>query len=192
MSALLEVDGLRMHFFTKAGVVKAVDDVSFRVERGRILGLVGESGSGKSMTGYSIMGLVDAPGRIVQGRISLDGRNLAGLDEAQWRALRGNRIAMIFQDPMMTLNPVLRIDTQMIEAVLAHENVGKAVARERARNALARVGIGLAQRGKRVAETLLVFIRLGQRKPHRDTVMLARPGIGQGCLDLARVVGLQR
>jgi len=139
--ALLEVDGLRMHFFTKAGVVKAVDDVSLRVERGRVLGLVGESGSGKSMTGYSIMGLVDAPGRIVGGRISLNGRDLATLDEAGWRKLRGNRVAMIFQDPMMTLNPVLRIDTQMVEAVLAHHAVSRESALQRSREALSRVGI---------------------------------------------------
>ncbi|MGE5617266.1 MAG: ABC transporter ATP-binding protein [Bacillota bacterium] len=138
---LLEVEGLRMHFFTKAGVVKAVDDVSFRVERGRILGIVGESGSGKSMTGYSILGLVDAPGRIVGGRIMLNGQDLALLDETAWRRLRGNRIAMIFQDPMMTLNPVLRIDTQMIEAVRAHHEVSREAALERARAALVRVGI---------------------------------------------------
>ncbi|HUL56324.1 MAG TPA: ATP-binding cassette domain-containing protein, partial [Usitatibacter sp.] len=81
-AALLEVSGLRMHFFTKAGVVKAVDDVSFSVDRGRILGIVGESGSGKSMTGYSIMGLVDPPGRIVAGRIALGGAELTGMGEA--------------------------------------------------------------------------------------------------------------
>jgi peptide/nickel transport system ATP-binding protein len=138
---LLEVDGLRMHFFTKAGVVKAVDDVSLTVDRGRILGLVGESGSGKSMTGYSIMGLVDAPGRIVGGSIRLNGTELTGLDDAAWRRLRGNRVAMIFQDPMMTLNPVLRIDTQMIEAVLAHHRISRESARERCREALGRVGI---------------------------------------------------
>jgi peptide/nickel transport system ATP-binding protein len=138
---LLEVEALRMHFFTKAGVVKAVDDVSFRVERGRILGLVGESGSGKSMTGYSIMGLVDAPGRIVGGRILLDGVDLATLDEPAWRRLRGNRVAMIFQDPMMTLNPVLRIDTQMVEAVLAHHDIPRDAALQRCREALTRVGI---------------------------------------------------
>jgi peptide/nickel transport system ATP-binding protein len=138
---LLEVDGLRMHFFTKAGVVKAVDDVSFRVERGRIMGLVGESGSGKSMTGYSILGLVDPPGRIVAGRISLNGVDLAGLDDAAWRKLRGNRVAMIFQDPMMTLNPVLRIDTQMVEAVRAHHAVSHEAALERCREALGQVGI---------------------------------------------------
>jgi peptide/nickel transport system ATP-binding protein len=140
-ASLLEVDGLRMHFFTKAGVVKAVDDVSFRVERGRILGLVGESGSGKSMTGYSIMGLVDAPGRIVSGRIALNGVDLATLDERAWRKLRGNRVSMIFQDPMMTLNPVLRIDTQMVEAVRAHHAVSRASALERCREALGQVGI---------------------------------------------------
>ena len=138
---LLRVENLRMHFFTKAGVVKAVDDVSLEVGRGRVLGLVGESGSGKSMTGYSIMGLVDAPGRIVGGRILLDGRDLASLDAPAWRRIRGNRVAMIFQDPMMTLNPVLRIDTQMVEAVRAHHEVSVESALARCREALARVGI---------------------------------------------------
>jgi peptide/nickel transport system ATP-binding protein len=138
---LLQVDGLRMHFFTKAGVVKAVDDVSFRVGRGEILGLVGESGSGKSMTGYSILGLVDPPGRIVEGRIVFDGTDLTRLDAAAWRRIRGNRIAMIFQDPMMTLNPVLRIDTQIVEAVLAHADVSRESALARAREALVKVGI---------------------------------------------------
>jgi peptide/nickel transport system ATP-binding protein len=138
---LLSVEGLRMHFFTKAGVVKAVDDVSFSVARGRILGLVGESGSGKSMTGYSILGLVDAPGRLVGGRIVFDGQDLTRLDAAAWRRLRGNRIAMIFQDPMMTLNPVLRIDTQIVETIRAHADVSRESALQRAREALARVGI---------------------------------------------------
>ncbi len=138
---LLEVEGLRMHFFTKAGVVKAVDDVSLRVERGRILGLVGESGSGKSMTGYSILGLVDAPGRIVSGRIALNGIDLTRLGEPALRRLRGNRIAMIFQDPMMTLNPVLRIDTQMVEAVRAHHSVSVESALARCREVLVQVGI---------------------------------------------------
>jgi len=141
MSTVLRVDNLRTHFFTKAGVVKAVDDVSFAIERGKILGLVGESGSGKSMTGYSIMGLIDAPGRIVEGRIELNGQDITALSPDQWRKLRGNRVAMIFQDPMMTLNPVLRIDTQMIEAVLAHHDIGKAAARDRCRAALVQVGI---------------------------------------------------
>jgi peptide/nickel transport system ATP-binding protein len=138
---VLEIEGLRMHFFTKAGVVKAVDDVSFSVGKGRILGLVGESGSGKSMTGYSVMGLVDSPGRIVSGSIRLNGMELTRMDEPGWRKLRGNRVAMIFQDPMMTLNPVLRIDTQMAEAVLAHHDVSRAEALRRCRDALGRVGI---------------------------------------------------
>ncbi|MEO8676463.1 MAG: ABC transporter ATP-binding protein [Casimicrobiaceae bacterium] len=142
MSApLLQVEGLKTHFFAKAGVVKAVDDVSFTVVRGEVLGLVGESGSGKSMTGYSIMGLVDPPGRIVAGDLHLEGRDLRMMSEEGLRQLRGNRVAMIFQDPMMTLNPVLRIDAQMIEAILAHRSVGRAAAREEARAALAKVGI---------------------------------------------------
>jgi len=137
----LVVRDLKTHFFTKAGVVKAVDDVSFEVGRGEIMGLVGESGSGKTVTGFSILDLVDPPGRVVEGRILFNGVDLVGLDEEAMRRLRGNRIAMIFQDPMMTLNPVLRVDTQMIEAVLAHDDVDKRTARERARDALGRVGI---------------------------------------------------
>ncbi len=137
----LVVEDLKTWFHTKAGVVKAVDGVSFAVEPGKVMGLVGESGSGKSVTGFSIMGLVDPPGRIVGGRILFGGRDIAAMSEDELRAIRGKRIAMIFQDPMMTLNPVLRIDTQMIEAVLAHENVGRAEARRRARDALGQVGI---------------------------------------------------
>jgi len=139
--ALLSVERLRTYFFTKAGVCKAVDDVSFTVGAGEVLGLVGESGSGKSMTGYSIMGLVDPPGRVVGGRILLGGRDLAALPAEEMRQLRGNRIAMIFQDPMMTLNPVLRVDTQMIETILAHEKIPRAAALDRARGALVKVGI---------------------------------------------------
>ena len=138
---VLTVEGLRTHFFTKAGVVKAVDDVSFTVARGEVLGLVGESGSGKSMTGYSLMGLIDPPGRIVAGNIVLDGIDLRTLSPEGLRHMRGNRMAMIFQDPMMTLNPVLRIDVQMIEAILAHDDVSHAAARERARETLVKVGI---------------------------------------------------
>jgi peptide/nickel transport system ATP-binding protein len=141
MSELLEVDGLRTHFFTRAGVVKAVDDVSFTVRKGEVVGLVGESGSGKSMTGYSIMGLIDPPGRIVGGAIRLNGRDLRALSAEDMRQLRGNRIAMIFQDPMMTLNPVLSIAAQMVETILAHENVSRDAALGRSREALVKVGI---------------------------------------------------
>jgi peptide/nickel transport system ATP-binding protein len=141
MSAVLEVIDLSTHFFTRAGVVKAVEGVGFTLNAGEILGLVGESGSGKSMTGYSIMGLIDAPGRVVAGSIKLKGEDLTGYDEARWQKVRGNRIAMIFQDPMMTLNPVLRIDTQMIEAVLAHHDLSRDEALARSREALVKVGI---------------------------------------------------
>jgi peptide/nickel transport system ATP-binding protein len=141
LAPTLVVEDLRTHFFTRAGVVKAVDGVSFSVGRGRILGLVGESGSGKSITGFSIIGLVDPPGRIVSGRILLGGQDLRALDENGWRQVRGNRVAMIFQDPMMTLNPVLRVDTQMSEAIHAHGRVSRAAARDAARAALATVGI---------------------------------------------------
>jgi peptide/nickel transport system ATP-binding protein len=142
MSAtLLEVEGLCTHFETAQGVIRAVDDVSFTVAAGEVLGLVGESGSGKSMTGYSIMRLVDPPGRVVAGAIRFGGRDLAALTEGEMRALRGTRLAMIFQDPMATLNPVLRIDTQLIEAVRAHRRVSRRESRALAREALVRVGI---------------------------------------------------
>ncbi|GGB43517.1 peptide ABC transporter ATP-binding protein [Roseibium aquae] len=141
MTATLEVDGLCTHFFTHAGIVKAVDGVSFSVGKGEIMGLVGESGSGKSITGFSILGLIDPPGRIVSGAIRFQGENIANALDQRLQKLRGNRIAMIFQDPMMTLNPVLRIDTQMIEAILAHEKVDRRTAWERSREALGLVGI---------------------------------------------------
>ncbi|QRG06237.1 ABC transporter ATP-binding protein [Xanthobacter dioxanivorans] len=137
----LEVQDLSTHFDTRAGTVRAVDGVSFAVRRGQVLGLVGESGSGKSVTGFSILGLVDPPGRIAKGRILFGGRDLTKLSEPELRRLRGNRIAMIFQDPMMTLNPVLRIDTQMMEAVFAHAKVSRREAFVRSRDALGMVGI---------------------------------------------------
>lgn len=141
MTAVLEVSGLKTHFFTHAGVVKAVDGVDFTVSKGEVMGLVGESGSGKSITGFSILGLIDQPGRIVEGAIRFNGDNIANAPEERLKSIRGNRISMIFQDPMMTLNPVLRIDTQMMEAILAHESVPKREAWERCRDALGLVGI---------------------------------------------------
>ena len=138
---VLQVQGLSTHFDTRQGTVRAVQDVSFTVGRGQVLGLVGESGSGKSITGLSIMGLVDPPGRQVGGRILLDGQDLSGCSAEDWRSVRGRRIAMIFQDPMATLNPVLRVDTQMIEAILAHADVSRSAARARCREALVQVGI---------------------------------------------------
>jgi peptide/nickel transport system ATP-binding protein len=138
---LLEVRDLATEFATREGTLRAVDGVSFTLERGQILGLVGESGSGKSVTGFSILGLIDPPGRVVAGSVRFDGQELVGRTERELRSLRGRRIAMIFQDPMMTLNPVLSVETQMIETVLAHERVTRAAARARAVAALAQVGI---------------------------------------------------
>jgi len=137
----LKIEDLKTYFFTKEGAVKAVDGISFDVRKGEIVGLVGESGSGKSVTGFSIMGLIDPPGRIAGGRIIFNGTDLTKLSEAQMRDIRGRKIALIFQDPMMTLNPVLRIDTQMIEAIRAHEKISHKEARQRARDALGQVGI---------------------------------------------------
>ncbi len=145
-SLLLEINSLQTWFDTRAGTVKAVDGVDLTLARGEILGLVGESGSGKSVMGYSIMRLIDLPGRIVGGSIKFYGEgtqneDLVNATSDRMRRLRGSHIAMIFQDPMMSLNPVLRIDTQMIEAIQAHAKVSNKVARDRARDMLGKVGI---------------------------------------------------
>ena len=145
----LQVENLQTHFFTRDGVIKAVNGVSFSVEAGKVLGIVGESGSGKSVTAFSIIDLVDPPGRVVGGRILFHGQDLVGLPSEQMRDIRGKRIAMIFQDPMMTLNPVLRIDTQMIETIRAHEKVDEATARVRCVEALRMVGIASAEQRMR-------------------------------------------
>jgi oligopeptide/dipeptide ABC transporter ATP-binding protein len=137
----LQVRNLVTRFHTRAGVLPVVNSVSFSVGRGKVLGIVGESGSGKSVTGFSIMGLVDPPGRVESGEVLFKGRDLVQMSAPQRRALRGNRIAMIFQDPMATLNPVLRIDTQMMEAVHAHQNLSSAAARQLSADTLALMGI---------------------------------------------------
>ncbi len=138
---LLEVRNLCTRFTSRGRELRAVEDVSFTLSRGETLGLVGESGSGKSVTGFSIMGLIDPPGRITGGQVFYRGRDLAAMSRREMRKIQGNKIAMIFQDPMMTLNPVLRIGTQMAEAILAHERVDATTARQRSRDALAATGI---------------------------------------------------
>ena len=141
----LELRDLQTRFHTRDGVLPVVDGVSFTLARGKVLGLVGESGSGKSVTGFSIMGLVDPPGRVEGGQVLFQGRDLLQLSNAERRALRGDRIAMIFQDPMATLNPVLRVDTQMIETVQAHRSVSTAAARQQAADTLALMGLSNAE-----------------------------------------------
>ena len=138
---LLEVNNLKTSFFVREGVIPAVDDVSFRVERGRVLGVVGESGCGKSVTALSLMRLVSFPGRIVGGEALYDGRDLFRLPEWEMRRVRGNSISMIFQEPMTSLNPVFSIGNQIMESVIFHERVSKAEARSRAIDMLRLVGI---------------------------------------------------
>src|SRR6478672_11236336 len=125
MTDVLEVRNLKTYFFTEQGVVKAVDDVSFSVPKGKTLGLVGESGCGKSVTAMSITRLVSPPGRVVGGQVLLSGRDLVPLTDQQMRQVRGAQISMIFQEPMTALNPVLEVGFQIAEAVIAHENIGR-------------------------------------------------------------------
>jgi len=144
---LLTVSDLRTQFHTRNGVYRAVDGVSFTVARGETLGIVGESGSGKSVTCYSIMGLVpQPPGRIESGTAVFDGIDLLHGTPAQARAIRGKRIAMIFQDPMTSLNPYLRISDQLIEPLLIHEKISRKEARRRGLEMLEAVGINDATR----------------------------------------------
>lgn len=130
--ALLEVKDLHTSFFTDAGEVKAVDGVSFSLEHGKVLGIVGESGSGKSVTAYSIMQILASTGKIVSGSIKLDGQELVGAGEKVMRTIRGNKISIIFQDPMTCLNPTYTIGHQLMEAILLHTKRNKKQAAERA------------------------------------------------------------
>jgi oligopeptide/dipeptide ABC transporter ATP-binding protein len=138
---LLEVKGLKVRFVTEDGIVRAVDGVDFELDRGRVLGIVGESGSGKSVTAMTILGLTREKNTSFEGEVIYKGRDLLGLSEAQLRDVRGSEIAMIFQDPMTSLNPVYRVGDQIVEAILTHEDVTKATARRRAVELLGAVGI---------------------------------------------------
>jgi oligopeptide/dipeptide ABC transporter ATP-binding protein len=140
--AVLEVDNLKTHFFTREGVVQAVDGVSFQVDRGRTLGIVGESGCGKSVTALSIMGLIPKPpAKIVEGSVLFDGVDLTTLSERQLEDVRGRQVAMIFQDPMTSLNPTFKIGTQITETLQRHFDTPKDAARKRAVELLEEVGI---------------------------------------------------
>lgn len=142
MPKLLEVNNLATHFFTQAGVVKAVDGISYNIDEGETLGIVGESGCGKSVGALSIMQLVpNPPGRIVNGEIIFEGEDLLKINAAKMRNIRGNRIAMVFQEPMTSLNPVLTIGRQLTETLELHQQMNRIEAKEKAGELLTRVGI---------------------------------------------------
>ncbi len=147
--SVLEVRNLKTYFFTDAGIVKAVDDVSFTVEKGKTLGLVGESGCGKSVTAMSIARLIGHPGKIVGGQVLLNGRDLVSLSDPEMRHVRGAQVSMIFQEPMTALNPVLDVGFQIAEAVLAHEKVSRNEALTRAVEAMRAVSIPDAEKRAR-------------------------------------------
>lgn len=138
---LLSVNKLKTHFLTPEGVIRAVDDVSFKIDKGKVLGLVGESGCGKSVTALSLMRLIPPPGRIISGEIFFDGRDLLKLGNEEIRKLRGNRMAMVFQDPMTSLNPVFTIGNQISEIFRVHKGLKKSEAMNKAQFLLQRVGI---------------------------------------------------
>ena len=144
---ILDVKDLSMSFFTDQGELPAVNHVSFQVEKGKTLGIVGESGCGKSMTSLCVMRLFPSPpGRIVGGSIVFDGKDLTKLSKKEMRSVRGKGIAMIFQEPMTSLNPVLTVGKQLTEALLAHEDIGKAEAKERALRMISLVGIPMPEK----------------------------------------------
>jgi peptide/nickel transport system ATP-binding protein len=138
---LLEVKGLKVRFTTEDGVVRAVDDVSFELERGKVLGVVGESGSGKSVTAMTVLGLTRDKNTAFEGEVLYRGENLLALPESRLREVRGNEIAMIFQDPMTSLNPVYSVGDQIVEAIVTHEQASKQEAKRRAVELLRQVGI---------------------------------------------------
>ena len=140
--SLLEVENLRTYFYTRGGVIRAVNDVSFSLNRGETLGIVGESGSGKSVTCYSILGLIPKPpGKIVSGQANFDGVDLLNCQEQLLRRIRGKRISMIFQDPMTSLNPYMRVSDQLVEPLLVHEKISRSRALAKAIASLEEVGI---------------------------------------------------
>ncbi|MDQ6795662.1 MAG: ABC transporter ATP-binding protein [Chloroflexota bacterium] len=146
---LLEVRGLRTHFFTREGTVKAVDGVDFEIKYGQTVGVVGESGCGKSITALSIMRLIDRAGRTIEGTIKLEGRDLLALSDDDMRDIRGNTVSMIFQEPMTSLNPVYRCGDQVAESVKLHKKVKQREANDRAIEMFQQVGIADAKRRAR-------------------------------------------
>ena len=138
---LLEVEDLRVSFFHPEGEIKAVDGIRYTVERGSVMGIVGESGSGKSVQAYSLLGLVPPPGRVLGGRIAFEGRDVLSFGPEELARFRGGEVAMVFQNPMTSLNPLYPVGSQLVEALRAHETISRRAARERAAQMLERVGI---------------------------------------------------
>ena len=138
---ILEIKGLKVYYYTRDGVVRAVDNVDFFMKKGETIGLVGESGSGKSTLGFSIIKLIPPPGKIVDGKIVFDGIDLIKLNEKEMRKIRGKRISMVFQDPMTSLNPLMKIGDHLVETIMTHEEVTREEAEERAFALLKEVGI---------------------------------------------------
>ncbi|GED72898.1 dipeptide/oligopeptide/nickel ABC transporter ATP-binding protein [Brevibacillus reuszeri] len=146
-NTVLEMNNLKTYFYTDKGVIPAVDDVSIKVKKGQIIGIVGESGCGKSMTSLSIMQLISPPGKIADGEILFEGRNLVGLSKAQMRSIRGNQISMIFQEPMTSLNPVYTVGKQVAETLLLHDSsISKQEAKEKVIEMFKQVGIPEAEK----------------------------------------------
>src|SRR5919109_3610755 len=138
---LLDVKGLKVRFATEDGIVRAVDGVDFQLDRGKVLGIVGESGSGKSVTAMTLLGLTRDKNTRFEGEVVYKGQNLLELPESRLRDVRGNEIAMIFQDPMTSLNPVYKVGDQIVEAITTHEEISKRNARRRTVELLRQVGI---------------------------------------------------
>jgi len=142
---LLNIEGLKTYFFTEAGIVKAVDNISLNVRKGESLGLVGESGSGKTVTALSVLRIVPKPGKIVDGKIEFNGEDLLKKTEKEMQSMRGSEIAIIFQDPSSSLNPVLNVETQLRDVIMAHQNISKVEARQKVIELMGIVGIPEAE-----------------------------------------------
>ncbi|MEO1104009.1 MAG: ATP-binding cassette domain-containing protein, partial [Pseudomonadota bacterium] len=145
-ASVLSVKNLRVEFPTRYGILTAIDDISFDIAPGEVLGVVGESGAGKSITGVSIIGLLDPPGRIAGGEIHLQGERIDNLSPQDMRRVRGKRIGMVFQDPLTSLNPLYTVGRQLTETISTHMGLGRHAARERAIALLDEVGIPAARR----------------------------------------------
>lgn len=158
---ILKVDNLHTYFYTENGTIPSVNGVSFEVEEGETLAIVGESGSGKSVTSLSIMGLIDAPGKVVKGEILFEGNDLTTLRKKEYRKLRGNEIAMIFQEPLSSLNPLFTIGNQLSEAIKLHQKVDKKVAKVKSIEMLQHVGI---PRPEKVFDTFPHVLSGGMRQ----------------------------